>query len=257
MEIEYQALLLVSFGGPEGPDDVSPFLENVLRGRKVPPERVQEIARHYEYFGGVSPINRHNRELAEALSRKLREAGPDLPVYWGNRNWHPFLDETLEIMRKDGVSRALALVTSAFSSYSSCGQYLEDIESAREKVGKGAPEIDKLRVFFNHPGYIGALYENLSTALEFLPEKRRREARVVFTGHSIPLCLAKGCRYQEELRETAHLVARRTGCRRWILAYQSRSGSPHIPWLEPDIIWKCFTIWMSKLPDGRQSWESG
>jgi ferrochelatase len=231
----YDALLVVSFGGPDGPDDVLPFLENVLRGRNVPRERILEVAEHYYHFGGRSPINDQNRRLIAAIERELAEHSPPLPVYWGNRNWHPLLADTLRKMADDGVRRALAFVTSAFSSYSGCRQYREDIARAQQEVGTAAPQVDKLRVFFNHPGFIEPMVEHTRGALEQVPSDRRDEARLVFTAHSIPLAMAVGCRYEEQLREACRLVAE--GVRRddWHLVYQSRSGPPQQPWLEPDI----------------------
>ncbi|HEV2802045.1 MAG TPA: ferrochelatase [Pyrinomonadaceae bacterium] len=231
----YDALLVVSFGGPEGMDDVLPFLENVLRGRNVPRERMLAVAHHYELFGGVSPINAQNRALISALESELAASGLNLPVYWGNRNWHPLLADTLSRMRDDGVGRALAFVTSAYSSYSGCRQYREDIERARASVGAGAPVVDKLRVFYNHPGFIAPNAENLQAALAQIPSERRADAHVAFTAHSIPLSMAAGCDYQAQLLETCRLVAERTGHARWQLVFQSRSGSPAHPWLEPDI----------------------
>src|SRR5919206_280478 len=167
MNQPYDAILFVSFGGPEGMDDVMPFLSNVLRGRNVPESRMREVAHHYELFGGVSPINEQNRRLISALERELKERGPRLPVYWGNRNWHPLLADTLRRMRDDGIKNALAFVTSAYSSYSGCRQYREDIERAREAVGEGAPRVEKLRAFYNHPGFVGPNIENLRAAVGF------------------------------------------------------------------------------------------
>ena len=177
----YDALLLVSFGGPEGMDDVMPFLENVLRGRNVPHERMLGVAKHYELFGGVSPINSQNRNLIAALQQELQTKGPQLPIYFGNRNWHPLLPDTLATMRDDGVKKALAFVTSAYSSYSSCRQYLEDIERARGLVGPDAPRVDKLRAFYNHPGFIEANVDKVRAALAQLPGDRRAAAPLVFT----------------------------------------------------------------------------
>ncbi|HEY9405314.1 MAG TPA: ferrochelatase [Pyrinomonadaceae bacterium] len=231
----YDALLVVSFGGPEAPDEVLPFLENVLRGRNVPRERMLQVAHHYEMFGGVSPINGQNRALIAALESELRESDLNLPVYWGNRNWHPLLADTLRQMRDDGVRRALAFVTSAYSSYSGCRQYREDIERARTAVGAGAPPVDKLRVFYNHPGFIAPNVENLRAALARIPYESRRDARVAFTAHSIPLSMASHCDYQAQLLETCRLVAEGAGGAGWQLVFQSRSGSPAQPWLEPDI----------------------
>ena len=231
----YDALLVVSFGGPEGPDEVMPFLANVLRGRNVPESRMREVAHHYELFGGVSPINEQNRRLISALERELEERGPRLPVYWGNRNWHPLLADTLGRMRDDGVRSALAFVTSAYSSYSGCRQYREDVERAREAVGAGAPRVEKLRAFFNHPGFVAPNVENLRAALGQIPEGRRAAARVAFTAHSIPSAMAAGCDYERQLLETCRLVAEGAGAEGWRLVFQSRSGPPTQAWLEPDI----------------------
>lgn len=231
----YDAILIVSFGGPEGMDDVMPFLENVLRGRNVPRERMLGVAKHYELFGGVSPINEQNRRLMAALAKELEANGPRLPVYFGNRNWHPMLAITLGKMRDDGVKNALAFVTSAYSSYSSCRQYLEDIERARESVGPDAPRVEKLRAFYNHPGFIEANVVNVRAALEQIPEGRRRAARIVFTAHSIPELMAQHCDYEGQLRETSRLVADAAGSQQWRLVFQSRSGSPSQPWLGPDV----------------------
>src|SRR5436853_2994307 len=173
MKTDYDALLIVSFGGPEGMEDVIPFLENVLRGRNVPRVRMLQVARHYELFGGVSPINEQNRILIGALKKELEANGPSLPIYWGNRNWHSLLADTMRQMTDDGVKHALAFVTSAYSSYSSCRQYLEDIARAREIVGPNAPQVDKIRAFYNHPGFIEANVENVRAALDQIPEQRR------------------------------------------------------------------------------------
>jgi protoporphyrin/coproporphyrin ferrochelatase len=236
MPPRYDALLLVSFGGPEASDDVMPFLERVLRGRDVPQERLREVAGHYQHFGGRSPINDQCRELLAALRAELAREGPQLPVYWGNRNWHPFLVDTLRQMADDGVGRALAFVTSAFGSYSGCRQYLEDIERARCELGARAPEVDKLRGFHNHPGFVEPLVESVRTALGSVPEPRRESCRLVFTAHSIPCAMAAGSPYEAQLRETAGLVAAAVGRPGGVLAYQSRSGPPGQPWLEPDIL---------------------
>jgi len=231
----YDAILIVSFGGPEGLDDVMPFLSNVLRGRNVPESRMREVAHHYELFGGVSPINGQNRRLIGALERELGENGPRLPIYWGNRNWHPLLADTLRRMRDDRIKNALAFVTSAYSSYSGCRQYREDVERAREAVGEGAPQVSKLRAFFNHPGFVGPNVENLRAALAEIPEVRRADARVAFTAHSIPEAMAAGCDYERQLLETCRLVAEGAGRANWRLAFQSRSGPPTQAWLGPDI----------------------
>lgn len=235
MNQPYDALLIVSFGGPEGMDDVMPFLENVLRGRNVPRERMLSVAKHYEMFGGVSPINEQNRKLIAALTKELQSNGPNLPIYFGNRNWHPLLADTLRQMRDDGVKRALAFVTSAYSSYSSCRQYLNDIESARLTLDGDAPRVEKLRAFFNHPGFIEANVANVRTALEQVPEQRRQQTPVVFTAHSIPDSMATNCDYESQLNETARLIGEELVITNWTLVYQSRSGSPMQPWLGPDV----------------------
>ena len=231
----YDALLVLSFGGPEGPDDVRPFLENVLRGRPVPPGRLEEVAEHYLHFGGVSPINAQNRALIAALEAELAAHGPRLPIYFGNRNWHPFLEDTVRRMCDDGVRRALVFVTSAFSSYSGCRQYREDLARASAAAGPHPPVFDKLRVFSNHPGFIAACAARLTEARDRLPEELRAEAEVLFTAHSIPLAMARHSAYVAQLTEAAQLVAEASGSRGWRIAYQSRSGSPATPWLEPDV----------------------
>ena len=231
----YDAILVVSFGGPEGMDDVMPFLENVLRGRNVPRERMLGVAKHYELFGGVSPINGENRKLIAALGKELEAKGPRLPIYFGNRNWHPMLADTLGQMRDHGLKNALAFVTSAYSSYSSCRQYLEDIERARQLVGPDAPRVEKLRAFYNHPGFIEANVANIRAALEQIPEPRRSQTQIAFTAHSVPESMARNCDYEAQLRETSRLVAESLGVKDWNLVFQSRSGSPAQPWLGPDI----------------------
>ena len=231
----YDAVVVVSFGGPEQPADVGPFLDNVLRGRPVPPERRAAVAGHYLHFGGRSPINDLNRALVAALRAELADHGPDLPVYWGNRNWHPLLSDTVAAMKADGVQRALAFVTSAYASYSGCHQYLEDIARARAAVGPGAPEIDKLRVFYNHPGFVAANADALRVALA---DAGPAAARVVFTAHSIPAAMAATSDYQAQLTATARLVMAEVdpaATVEWSLVYQSRSGPPSVPWLGPDI----------------------
>ena len=235
-EPAYDAVLVVSFGGPEKPDDVLPFLENVVRGRDVPRERLEEVAAHYENFGGKSPINDACRALVDALKTELDEEGHTLPVYWGNRNWHPMLADTLAQMRDDGVQRALAFVTSGYSSYSGCRQYLDDIEAARREVGEGAPQVDKLRVFYNHPGLIESLVDSVQAALVRVPSERRAAARIAFTAHSVPLNMAESSNYVKQLEETCGLVAEGAGRGAWQLVFQSRSGSPSVPWLAPDIL---------------------
>ena len=235
-DLEYDSILLVSFGAPEARADVMPFLENVVRGKNVPPERLKEVAAHYNHFEGGSPLNDQNRALIAAIEDELRKNDIDLPVYWGNRNWNPFIVEALRQMRDDGKKRALAFITSAYSSYSGCRQYLENIAQARQELGEGAPVVDKLRAFYNHPGFIEANVDNLRAALDSLPKERRESARVAFTAHSIPNAMAETCEYVAQLEETARLVAEGARHERWQLVYQSRSGPPHVPWLGPDIL---------------------
>jgi protoporphyrin/coproporphyrin ferrochelatase len=234
--MNYDAILWVSFGGPEKEDDVIPFLENVLRGKNVPRERMLAVAEHYYHFGGRSPINQQNRALIRALEEELASHGPHLPVYWGNRNWHPLLTDTVARMKADGVKRALAFATSAYSSYSSCRQYLENIENARAAAGDGAPVIDKIRPFYNHPGYISPMTEQVTKALARIPAERRVAAHVVYTAHSIPLRMAEKCPYAEQLLEASSLVSAALGRSGDPLVYQSRSGPSTQPWLGPDIL---------------------
>jgi protoporphyrin/coproporphyrin ferrochelatase len=231
----YDAFLLISFGGPEGPGDVMPFLENVTRGRGVPRERLAAVAEHYAAFGGVSPINAQCRELIAALTLPV-------PVYWGNRNWTPYLTDTVTEMAAAGVRRALAFTTSAYRSYSSCRQYLEDIARARAAAGPGAPVIDKIARCYDHPGFTGPFAANVQAALATLPPDKREGAHLVFTAHSIPDAMAAasgpgGGRYVAELTTAASLIAERAGLASHprSLAYTSRSGPPSQPWLEPDI----------------------
>jgi len=227
-EGSYDALLVVAFGGPEGMNDVIPFLENVTRGRNVPPERLAAVGHHYELFGGVSPINRQNRDLIAALETELAAHAIELPIYLGNRNWHPYLADTLRAMRAAGSRRALAFFTSAFSSYSSCRQYRENIYEAQLAVGDDAPEVLKLRAFYNHPGFIEANADRVRDGLARIPVARRATTPVVFTAHSIPSTMAKHCRYADQLAECARLVAQAAGAESHSLVFQSRSGSPHV-----------------------------
>lgn len=233
---QYDALLVLSFGGPEGMDDVLPFLENVTRGRNIPRERLLEVAEHYYHFGGVSPINGQNRALVAALERELRDHDLALPIYFGNRNWAPYLDEAIIRMRADGVRRALVFVTSAFSSWSGCRQYREDVIDAIERLGADDIAFDKIRVFYNHPGFIEPMAERVRAAIDEFPAERRQNIEIVFTAHSIPSAMARGCAYEAQLAEACRLVAAAAGAPSYRLAYQSRSGAPHMPWLEPDIL---------------------
>ena len=229
--VPFDAIVVVSFGGPEGSDDVMPFLENVTRGRGVPRERLLEVAEHYHHFGGVSPINEQNRALIDALAEDLRAHGIDLPVYFGNRNWKPLLTDTLREMQADGVRNAIAFLTSAYSSYSGCRQYRENLFDAQREVGPDAPDVSRLRMLFNHPGFVEANADRVRAALAEVPAG----AHVAFTAHSIPVAMAKNCAYEAQLRETARLVAEQVGVESWRVVYQSRSGSPQVPWLDPDV----------------------
>jgi ferrochelatase len=213
-----------------------PFLENVTRGRNIPRERLLGVAEHYYHFGGRSPINDQCRELIDVLRKELDEHGIHLPIYWGNRNWDPFLADALRSMQRDGIKRALGLVTSAYSSYSGCRQYRENIAAAQEQIGADVPQVDKIRVFYNHPGFIEASAIRVRAALANWPEDGRGSVRLVSTAHSIPLAMAEGSNYERQLRETTRLVAEAAGLAEWDLVYQSRSGPPTQPWLEPDIL---------------------
>jgi protoporphyrin/coproporphyrin ferrochelatase len=237
----YDALLVLSFGGPEGPDDVMPFLENVTRGRGIPSERLAGVAEHYRHFGGVSPINGQNRALIAAVRAELDAHGVDLPIYWGNRNWHPLVTDTVRAMAADGVRRALVFVTSAYSSYSSCRQYQDDLVAARASVGDSAPTFDKIRHFFDHPGFIDPQVDAVRAAVARIDPPRRASTRLVFTAHSIPVSMAStagpdGGLYVEQLRAAAQLIASSAASDlSWDLVFQSRSGPPSVPWLEPDV----------------------
>ena len=237
----YDAILLVSFGGPEKEADVLPFLENVLRGKNVPRDRLLAVADHYYQFGGKSPLNEQNRKLVAALEKELSQHQIKLPVYWGNRNWHPLLQDTMRQMKDNGVKRALAFVTSAYSSYSGCREYRENIATALESLGEGSLQVDKLRVFFNHPRFIEVTVDYATAALRELPIDDSTRAQLTFTAHSIPVSVAQGSQYQAQLQEASRLVAERLGAVRggrtdFDLVYQSRSGPPTQPWLEPDIL---------------------
>ena len=231
----YDAVLLVSFGGPEGPCDVEPFLANVTAGRQIPSERLAAVAQQYHHFGGVSPINAQCRRLRGALADTLAEAGHHLPVYWGNRNWAPYLADTVTEMAAAGHRQVLAVVTSAYSSHSGCRQYLDDIAAARAAAGATAPTIDKVRSYYDHPGFVSPFVDAVVEARLSLPAELRSEAQLVFTAHSIPKTMAAGCDYERQLHETARLVATDAGFDRWTMAWQSQSGPPSVPWLEPDV----------------------
>lgn len=233
----YDSILFVSFGGPEGPDEVVPFLENVLRGRNVPRARMLEVAEHYQHFGGVSPINQQCRDLIAAVRQELDAHGVDLPIYWGNRNWRPLLPDTLAEMTRDGRRRALAFVTSGQSSYSGCRQYRENIAAAQASAGETAPDVDKIRVFYNHPDYIAAQADRIRVALADLPGGDDHSVHLACTAHSIPVSMAGRCDYVKQLTETLRLLGEELQIpdERRSLVYQSRSGRPEDPWLEPDI----------------------
>jgi ferrochelatase len=240
--VEYDALLWLSFGGPEGPDEVMPFLENVTRGRGVPRERLLEVAEHYQHFGGVSPINQLNRDAIAAVEKQLTVEGIELPIYFGNRNWRPMAEDAAATMTADGVRRALVFPTSAYGGYSACRQYDEDIERIRATVGENAPELVKLRQFFDHPLFIGAFAEAVRTAHAELGD--RTDTRTVFCAHSVPVNADRasgppeegGNRYSRQIAEAARLVAAEAGIESYDIVWQSRSGPPQVPWLEPDIV---------------------
>ncbi|MFI5775678.1 ferrochelatase [Nocardia sp. NPDC051570] len=244
MTTSVDALLLLSFGGPERPEDVLPFLENVTRGRGVPPERLAEVAEHYLHFGGVSPINALNRDIIAAIEAEFATRGIDLPVYFGNRNWHPMVEETVARMRGDDIGAALVFPTSAWGGYSGCRQYDEDIVRARSAVGEGAPTLVKLRQYFDHPLLIEAFADAIRAAREQLPADCCDRARLVFTAHSIPESAdeaagppADGGRlYSRQVAEAARLCAAAGGFDDHDVVWQSRSGPPQVPWLEPDIV---------------------
>ena len=227
----FDALLVVSFGGPEKHEDVLPFLQNVLRGRNVPHERMLEVAEHYYHFNGRSPINQQNLDLIAALRQEFQAHKMNLPVYWGNRNWHPLLPDTLQKMRADGVHRAAALATSAFGSYSGCRQYRENITQALQSAGVNDMVIEKLPNFWDRPEFLEVMVERVREALAKLPDAQQ----VIFTAHSIPVSMAQFSPYGRQLEVASEHVASACGMHHWSLVYQSRSGPPAQPWLEPDI----------------------
>ena len=234
----FDSVLIVSFGGPHGPGDVRPFLERVLRGRRVTPERIEEVAHHYELFGGVSPITALTRRQADGLRLRLEAADHPLPVYVGMRNWHPLLTDTLREMHASGIRHAIGLIAAAHHCYSSCQQYRENVQDARTALrsATGADiEITYTQSWFDHPLFAEANAVHVRAALTQLPLDRRAAARLVFTAHSIPLPMAESSRYREQLRESSCLVAEKAGVGDWVLVYQSRSGRPGDPWLEPDV----------------------
>jgi protoporphyrin/coproporphyrin ferrochelatase len=232
--MEFDAILLLSFGGPEGPEQVRPFLENVTRGRNVPPDRLDRVAEHYLHFGGVSPINRINRALISQLRAELVQRGMDLPVYFGNRNWEPYVEDTVATMRDNGIRRAVVFTTSAWSGYSSCTQYVEDIARARRAAGPGAPELVKLRPYFDHPLFV----EMFADAIAETAATVSADARLVFTAHSVPVAADQRCGpqlYSRQVAYAARLVAAAAEYADYDVVWQSRSGPPQVPWLEPDV----------------------
>ena len=234
----FDAVLVVAFGGPQGPDDVRPFLENVLRGRRVAPARIDEVAHHYELFGGISPITAFTRQQADGLQERLAAVGTPLPVFVGMRNWHPFLADTLASMSRDGVRRAIVLLAAAYRSYSSCTQYRENVEQARASLsaqGLAGVSVTYAGDWHTHPGFVESSAAHIFEALADLPEDLRAHARLIFTAHSIPASMARQYPYERQLRETAALIAERVRIDTWALVYQSRSGRPEDPWLEPDV----------------------
>lgn len=236
--MDFDALLVLSFGGPEGPDEVMPFLENVTRGRGIPRERLESVAEHYLHFGGVSPINGINRELIASIEAELAQQGRTMPVYFGNRNWEPYVEDAVRGMRDDGVRRAAVLVTSAWGGYSGCTQYNEDIGRGRAAAGDGAPGLVKLRHYFDHPLFVEMFADSISVARQSLPADLRDEARLIFTAHSVPTAADErhGPRlYSRQVGYAARLVAAAAGVADYDQVWQSRSGPPRIPWLSPDI----------------------
>lgn len=239
----FDAILVLSFGGPEEPAHVRPFLENVTRGRGVPPERLDEVVEHYMHFGGVSPINALNRDIISALEAEFATAGVDLPIYFGNRNWHPMVEDTVAQMQSDGIERALVFPTSAWGGYSGCRQYHEDVARAREAVGADAPDLVKIRQYYDHPLLIAAFADSITAAMDSLSAESRSKARLVFTAHSIPSAADAnagppadgGHLYSRQVEEASRLAAAAVGVDDYDLVWQSRSGPPQVPWLEPDI----------------------
>ncbi len=232
---EIDSILLIAFGGPEKAEDVRPFLKRVSRGRNIPPERLEGVVRHYELMGGGSPFNKLTFQQAEALRRRLKELAMDRPVYVGMRNWHPFLHETLEQMRQDGRRRALGIILSAFQTEASWDRYLSDVAQAREQTGANTPEVCFARGCSTHPLYIQGTADMVQRTLSRILPDRRATTPIVFTAHSIPTAMADASPYVAQFTDASRAVAERIGHQHWQIAYQSRSGSPDQPWLEPDI----------------------
>jgi ferrochelatase len=238
MPVPFDAVLLVAFGGPQGPADVRPFLENVLRGRRVSPERIEEVAHHYERFGGVSPLTELTLAQARALEDTLRARGLPLPVHVGMRNWTPYLTDTLAEMSRAGVRRAIGVLAAAQRSYSGCTQYRENVRDARTalaETGIASPEITYVGDWHEHPGFIEANADHVNAAIARLPPEHQASARLIFTAHSIPASMAERYPYEAHIRASAERIADATARADWDVVYQSRSGRPGDPWLEPDI----------------------
>ena len=233
--LRYDAVLLIAFGGPDRMEDVRPFLANVLRGRTVRSERIEEVVHHYEVFDGHSPLTELTRRQAQALQADLAAHGPRIPVYAGMRNWTPHLHEALAQMRADGVREALGIVMAPHRSYSSYEQYQENVAEARIRVGEGAPAVDYLEPWFDHPGFIEAQADRIAASMSTFPAEHRERTTLIFTAHSLPAAMAAKAPYADQLATSARLVAARLQHPRWSLAYQSRSGDPRTPWLDPDI----------------------
>jgi ferrochelatase len=234
----FDSVLIVSFGGPQGVADIRPFLANVLRGRRIPQHRIDEVAKHYEHFGGVSPLTRLTFQQADGLRERLAHGGHPLPVYVGMRNWHPYLADTLRQMSDDGRRHAIGFIGAAHQSYSSCQQYRENVADARAALqAEGRPDVDVTYVesWYDHPLFIDTNAAHVGDAVRRLPDEVRRHARLVFTAHSIPTSMAQSSRYREQLDAASRSVAARAGMTDWALVYQSRSGRPEDPWLEPDV----------------------
>jgi len=234
---DYDAILLTSFGGPEKSDDVRPFLENVASGRNIPPERLSQVQKQYDLYGGVSPINQQNRELIAALQAELNTNGIDIPVYFGNRNWDPYIKDTLDDLYADGKKNILALVTSAFGSYSGCRQYREDIEKALTQINAKDLYVEKVRLYWNHPGFFEAMCDRLSSTLDSIDLENAGQVQIIFTAHSIPSAWEMSSPYRSQLLEFSKSLSTAVAPDlAWDLVFQSRSGPPSVPWLEPDII---------------------
>ncbi|HUO62746.1 MAG TPA: ferrochelatase [Terriglobales bacterium] len=231
----FDSVMLIAFGGPEKPEDIRPFLEIVTAGRRIPAERIEEVAHHYELIGGRSPLNELTERQAQGLRHALRRNGIATPVYVGMRNWHPFFHETLAEMRDKGHRRTLGIILSSFQTEASWERYVADVAAAREKVGAGAPEVAYVRPWADHPLFIDAMVARAADALGQVPAPRRASALLVFTAHSVPVVMATGTPYTRQLEAAAGVIAGRLGHARWRVGYQSRSGSPADPWLEPDI----------------------